>query len=128
MQKDLQISLRSFNFQKTHLLCSISYLLILITGNLFCQVSSRIYNYRLLCFSFSVERLGAGLQWRRTVTTQGKVMATCPELKCCTWFPYKCTLNCIKYCFRIIFIYFIYLFGTTNVGSILQSNPKLLGR
>lgn len=102
------------HLQKTHLLRSVSYLLILATENLFCRVSSRICNYRWLWFSFSLERLSAGLQWRRTLTIQRKVMAACPELKCCTLFPYKYTLNCIRYCIRILFMYvcmylFIYL-------------------
>lgn len=93
------------HLQKTHLLYSISYLFILVTENLFCQVAGRIWDYCLLCFSFSLERLGAGLQWCRTLTAQRKTVAACPELKCRTLFPYKYTLNCIRFYIRILFFY-----------------------
>lgn len=112
----------------TYLLRSVPYLFIFVTESLFCRVAGRFCVYCLFCFSFSMERLGAGLQWCRTLTAQRKAVAACPELKSCTLFPYKYTLNCIRFSIRMLFLLFIYLKTTANVRSILHSNPKLLWR
>lgn len=94
------------HLQKIHLLHSVSYLFSFVTENLFFQVVGRICDYCFLCFSFSLESLGAGLQWCRTLTAQSKAVAACPELKCRTLFPYKYILNCIIFYIRIFFYLF----------------------